>query len=70
MSFLLKRTGGSLAIVAGLIVMTATGTTAAEKPSWIWGPGAAKERETVYFRKVIRLNKNLLLLKVHSIKKS
>ena len=57
MSFLLKRTGGSLAIVAGLIVMTATGTTAAEKPSWIWGPGAAKERETVYFRKVIRLNK-------------
>ncbi|HJN82591.1 MAG TPA: hypothetical protein QF478_07415, partial [Verrucomicrobiota bacterium] len=37
--------------------MTATGTTAAEKPSWIWGPGAAKEKETVYFRKVIKLNK-------------
>ena len=57
MSFLPKRTGGSLAIVAALFITTATGATAAEKPSWIWGAGAAKDNETVYFRKVIRLNK-------------
>jgi len=46
-----------LAIVAALFITTATGATAAEKPSWIWGAGAAKDNETVYFRKVIRLNK-------------
>jgi putative heme-binding domain-containing protein len=57
MSFLPKRTGESLAIVAALFITTATGATAAEKPSWIWGAGAAKDNETVYFRKVIRLNK-------------
>ena len=46
-----------MAIVAALFITTATGATAAEKPSWIWGAGAAKDNETVYFRKVIRLNK-------------
>ena len=56
MSFLPKQTGGSLAIVAALFITTATGATAAEKPSWIWGAGAAKDNETVYFRKVISLN--------------
>ena len=45
-----------MAIVAGLIVMTATGTTETKKPSWIWGPGAAQENETVFFRKIVQLN--------------
>ena len=57
MSFLPKQTGGSLAIVAALFITTATSATAAEKPSWIWGAGSAKDNETVYFRKVISLNK-------------
>jgi hypothetical protein len=46
-----------LAIVAALFITTATGATAAEKPSWIWGAGSAKDNETVYFCKVISLNK-------------
>jgi len=56
MSFLQKRAGGSLAIIAGLIVTTATGTTDTKKPSWIWGSGAAQQNETVFFRKIVRLN--------------
>ncbi len=45
-----------MAIIAGLIVTTATGTTDTKKPSWIWGPGAAQENETVFFRKIVQLN--------------
>jgi len=45
-----------LAIIAGLIVTTVTGTTDTKKPSWIWGQGAAQNNETVFFRKIVRLN--------------
>ena len=56
MSFLPKQTGRSLAIVAAFFITTATGAIAAEKPSWIWGAGEAKENETIFFRKIVRLN--------------
>ena len=29
---------------------------AADKPNWIWGPGAVKNNDTVYFRKIVQLN--------------
>ena len=53
-----------MAIVAALFIATATVTAAEEKPSWIWGTGAVKDKETVYFRKVIRLNKPTLSAKL------
>ena len=53
-----------MAIVAALFIATATVTAAEEKPSWIWGTGALKDKETVYFRKVIRLNKPTLSAKL------
>ncbi len=42
--------------MAGLLVVTTINTTA-DKPNWIWGAGKANENETVYFRKIVRLNK-------------
>ena len=43
-------------MAAGLFITIATAVTA-DKPNWIWGAGKANENETVFFRKVIRLNK-------------
>ena len=58
MSFLHNISGRSplKAVAAGLFVTIATAVTA-DKPNWIWGAGKANENETVFFRKVIRLNK-------------
>ncbi|MEE2947240.1 MAG: c-type cytochrome [Verrucomicrobiota bacterium] len=59
MSFLHHLLGRSLTktlLTAGILTATAISTTA-DKPNWIWGSGKAKENETVYFRKIIRLNK-------------
>jgi len=59
MSFLHKQSGGRLAKfigLAGFFVM-AGGGTVADQPKWIWSTQNAKDGETVFFRKAIKLNK-------------
>ena len=59
MSFLPIFSGRTLAkplAAAGFLVATVAGTLA-DKPNWIWGSGEARENETVFFRKIVRLNK-------------
>ena len=59
MSFLHKQSGRRLAKwigLAGLFVMTAGGAVA-NQPKWIWSTQNAKDGETVFFRKAIKLNK-------------
>ncbi|MDP6337672.1 MAG: hypothetical protein QF562_03850, partial [Verrucomicrobiota bacterium] len=59
MSFLHKQSGRRLAKwigLAGLVVMTAGGAVA-NQPKWIWSTQNAKDGETVFFRKAIKLNK-------------
>ena len=63
MSFLHKESGRRLAKwigLAGLFVMTAGGAVA-NQPKWIWSTQNAKDGETVFFRKAIKLNKDCLL---------
>ena len=60
MSFLQKKLGRRLAKfigLAGLFTMTAGGAVA-DQPKWIWGAKNAKDGETVFFRKNIKLNKS------------
>ena len=59
MSFLHNQSGRRLAKwigLAGLFVMTAGGAVA-NQPKWIWSTQNAKDGETVFFRKAIKLNK-------------
>jgi len=59
MSYQQNISGRTLAkpvAAAGIFFIALIGGLA-DKPNWIWGSGKANENETVFFRKVIRLNK-------------